>query len=149
MWGKDKTKEQRAKNSPLEETKEPIKKAPKKSFKIKTPKLSFGFLRGLMSIFNGKIFTSHLVISNIPFILFMVFLAIIYIANNYNVQSKVREIEQTTKELKDLRDEHISIKSSLMYFTKKSEVAKRLKHKDIKEATKPPFKIVSSKKEEK
>ncbi len=149
MWGKDKIKEQRAKNSPLEEAKEPVKKAPKKSFKIKTPNISFGFLRGLTSIFNGNIFTSKLVISNIPFILFLVFIAIIYIANNYNVQSKVRKIEQTTKELKDLRDEHISLKSSLMYFTKKSEVAKRLKHKDIKEATKPPFKIVSPKKEEK
>ena len=144
MWGKKSNKSQETKNSPILEVKEE-EKAPKKTVKIKMPKLKFGILRNISSIIDGRILTSELLTKNIPFIFFLVFLAILYIANNYNVQSKVRLIEKTTKELKDLRDEHISTKSSLMYFTKKSQVAKRLKDRKIKEATKPPYKIYTNK----
>jgi len=88
-------------------------------------------------------------VKKVPFLLFLFVLALVYIGNNYVAQSKVKQIDSISKELKDLHDEHISTKSDLMYFTKRSEVAKRLREMEIKEATKPPFKIYVNKKEEK
>ena len=138
MFGKKKIIENTSKNSPIRETSEEIK-APKKS--IKFPAIKFRFMRNIVSIIDGRLLTSEVITRNVPYIFFMIFLAVIYIANNYRVQSKVRKIDTITKELKDLRDEHISIKSNLMFRTKKSEVANQLKDKGIKEATKPPHKI--------
>ena len=144
MWGRKTDKELKGKNSPITETTDTSKET-KKPLKVKLPTVKFGFLRNIVSVIDGKIFTSELITKNIPFIFFMIFLATLYIANNYKVQSKVREIETITKDLKDLREEHISIKSNLMYRTKKSEVANQLKSKGIKEATKPPYKITIKK----
>jgi len=138
MFGKKKIKESRSKNSPIRNTDEEIK-TPKKS--VKMPEIKFGSMRNIASIIDGRILTSELFTRNVLYIFFLIFLAVIYIANNFGVQAKVRQIDTITKELKDLRDEHISIKSNLMFRTKKSEVANQLKDKGIKEATKPPYKI--------
>ena len=138
MFGKKKIIENPSKNSPIRETNEEAA-APKKS--IKVPSIKLGSFRNISSIIDGRVFSSELITRNVPFIFFLIFLAMLYIANNYRVQAKVRKIDTITRELKDLRDEHISIKSNLMFRTKKSEVANQLKDKGIKEATKPPYKI--------
>jgi hypothetical protein len=147
MWGKKKQENrQQTKNSPRMET-SGTEKTTSKAKKIKIPKVrvKFGFLRKISSLVDGSFLMSDFVAKNVPFLLFMVLLALLYIGNNYVAQSKVRKIEQINRELKDLRDEHISSKSELMYFTKKSEVAKKLESRKIKEATKPPFKIYTKK----
>ncbi|MCK5846052.1 MAG: hypothetical protein KAG84_01325 [Bacteroidales bacterium] len=140
MWGKKDKEGKSTKNSPRLETEEGTK-APKKSLKIKVPAVKIGFLRGIVSIIDGSFLTSKTISRNLPYILFLIALAFLYVANNYNAQSKAHKIETIKKELKDLRDEHISIKSDLMFRTKKSEVANQLKGRGIKEATKPPYKI--------
>jgi len=140
MFGKKNLKEDPQKNSPIHEQAEETKTS-RKPMKIKFPTIKFGFLRNVVSIIDGRFLTSEAITRNLSFIFLLIFLAGAYIANNYSIQSKVRKIETITKELKDLRDEHISIKSDLMFRTKKSEVANQLKDKGIKEATKPPYKI--------
>lgn len=152
MFGKGKNKEIR-KNLPLkEDTKANKKKSKKdkrtkKSFKISAPKFNFGVLRKISKVLDGSMLTSEWAIKQAPFFFFLFVLALIYIGNNFVAQSKVKKIDSISKELKDLRDEHISVKSDLMYFTKRSELAKRLKSRGIKEATNPPFKIYKQKKE--
>lgn len=148
MLGIGKDKEIR-KNSPLREDKKSKKeKKEKKSFKINTTKLNFNFgsLRKFSSVLDGSILTSEWAIKQAPYFFFIFILALIYIGNNYVAQSKVKKIDSISIELKDLRDEHISVKSDLMYFTKRSELASRLKSRGIQEATKPPFKIYKHKK---
>ena len=44
--------------------------------------------------------------------------------------------------MKEKRAEYISTKSKLMYYSNQSEVAKALELYQIKESTRPPFKIV-------
>ncbi len=136
------------KNSQREET-SGTKKKTLKIPAIKGPKFQADFrvLRNLSSVLDGSILTSEWVVKKVPFLLFLFVLALVYIGNNYVAQSKVKKIDSISKELKDLHDEHISTKSDLMYFTKRSEVAKRLREMEIKEATKPPFKIYVNKKE--
>lgn len=151
MFGKGKNKEIR-KNLPLKEDPKSKKskksKKGKKSFKTNMPKLkvSFRSLRKISNVLDGSILTSEWAVKQAPFFIFLFILALIYIGNNYVAQSKVKKIDSISKELKDLRDEHISIKSDLMYFTKRSELASRLKSRGIKESTEPPFKIYKHKK---
>lgn len=145
MFRKGKKKDFR-KNLPLQE--DPKPKKDKKAFKIKTPEVNvnFGAIRKISSVLDGSVLTSEFAIKQAPFFFFLFLLALIYIGNNYVAQSKVKKIDSISKELKDLRDEHISVKSDLMYFTKRSELAYRLKSRGIKEATEPPFKIINYKK---
>ena len=126
--------------APKKEKKAKKKKQKKDKSKIKERK-KLNIAQTLSSIMDGSFLTREKVIQLLPFAMFLVFLAMIYIANQYAALRSVKEIENTTKELKDLRNEHISTKSELMYQSKISEVAKRLENKGIKESLIPPKKI--------
>jgi len=126
-------------SAPKKERKKKGKK--KKSKAVTKDKKRINIAQTLGSILDGSFLTREKVIQLLPFAMFLVFLAMIYIANQYAALRRVKEIENTTKELKDLRNEHISTKSELMYQSKISEVAKRLKDEGIKESLIPPKKI--------
>jgi len=79
-----------------------------------------------------------------PFIFFMTFLAIIYIANNYMAEKTLRRIDFVNKELKTLRSEHISLESELNYRSKQSAVARAVSPIGIKESIVAPKKIIVS-----
>jgi len=115
------------------------KKDKGKKFKERSA-INFSQLAG--SILDGSFLTRDKVISLLPFGMFIVFLAMIYIANSYSGIRRVKEIDKLGKELKELRIEHISTKSKLMYQSKISEVAKRLETQEIKESVIPPKKIM-------
>lgn len=68
--------------------------------------------------------SSEWVLKNLPFVLFLVFLAVCYIANAHYSEKKVRAIQDLQGEVRELRWEYMSLKSSLMYSTKQSEVVK-------------------------
>ena len=125
--------------APKKEKKRKDKKKKKKTAKKEKKKINI--IQTLGSILDGSFLTREKVIQLLPFAMFLVFLAMIYIANQYAALRRVKEIENTTKELKDLRNEHISTKSELMYQSKISEIAKRLENKGIKESLTPPKKI--------
>ena len=74
-------------------------------------------------------------------LLFLAFIAILYIANGYQADDKIREVNKITNELKELRSEYISTKSDLMFVSKQSEVAKAAEPMGIKEPVVPPMKI--------
>lgn len=93
---------------------------------------------------GGGFLTSDNVIKQIPYILFLTILAIIYIGNRYQAEKIVRETIVLNNEVKELRSEAITTTSELMYISKQSEVAKLVEKKglDLKEAVVPPQKIV-------
>jgi hypothetical protein len=72
-----------------------------------------------------------------PYLVFITFLAFVYIANNYYAERKIRQINKLRKELKEIRYEYITTKSKLTDLTKQSQLAKRLDHTGIKESTDP------------
>lgn len=128
-----KEKEKKKKKKKKEKNKSE-KKAAKTNFRL-------NLTQTIGSILDGSFLTRERVINLLPFFMFLVFLAMVYIANQYTALRRVKDIENITKELKDLRNEHISTKSELMYQSKISEVAKRLESQGIKESMKPPKKI--------
>ena len=83
----------------------------------------------------------------LPFLVFIAFLAFVYIANNYYAENKIRKINSMRKELKELRYEYITSKSKLMDLSKQSQIAKKLQHTGVKEST-DPIKTIQVKPEE-
>ena len=97
--------------------------------------------KALSSVFSGTFLTNESTLKHVPFLLFLAFIAILYIANGYQADDKIREVNKITNELKELRSEYISTKSDLMFVSKQSEVAKSAEPMGIKEPVVPPMKI--------
>lgn len=93
----------------------------------------------------GDIFTKQSVLRNLPFLIYAAILAVIYIANTYYAEKTFKKIEKTRNELKELRFQFITTKSTLMYYGKQTEIAKRVDKYGLKETTVPPYKIFYAK----
>lgn len=100
----------------------------------------------LQSILGGGFLANKKTLENLPFVLFLAFLAIIYISNSFYAEKNIRQIEKLQRELKELRYEHIFVKSKVMSKSRQSSVAATLKDIGIKESRVPPKKISKSNK---
>jgi len=86
---------------------------------------------------KGKNIQKH-----IPIFIYIIILGVIYITNANYTESVYRDINSLKKEIKELRTQSIAIKAELMYMSKQSEVASRLRGRGIKESLVPPYKII-------
>ncbi|NCP45283.1 MAG: hypothetical protein COW67_00840 [Flavobacteriales bacterium CG18_big_fil_WC_8_21_14_2_50_32_9] len=111
-----------------------------KEVKIKSPNF-------FTSLITGSFLAKDNVVGALPFVLFLTFLGLLYIANGYNTEKLVRELDNINDELKELRSEYITIKSDLNYESKQSQVASKSELFGVKESTVPPTKIIVSAKE--
>ncbi len=94
------------------------------------------------TMMDGTFLTRAWFRRSIPFILFLMLLGILYITNIFRVEATKRQIDDLEEELKELRYEYITSRSRLMFESKPSEVALKLKDTGITETTVPPGKIV-------
>ena len=101
-----------------------------------------GIIKSLNSVFSGTFLSNEKVLKHIPFLLFLSVIAILYIANGYWADDKIRQVNKLGSRLKELRSEYISTKSDLMFVSKQSEVAKSADKMGLKEPIAPPMKIV-------
>ena len=111
-------------------------KKPKKEKKLKLPKVDTHIGSTTKGILGGELITEK-TFRLFPFLLFVAFLAFIYIANNYLAEEKIRKISHLHKELKELRFEFIDSKSDLMELSKQSQISRRLEAVGIKENRQP------------
>ena len=107
----------------------------------KKGKRSNSAARSLQNILGGNFLTKEATTKHLPFLLFLAFLALIYIGNIYYAEKNIRRTEKLQKELKELRYEYVSVKSKLLQNSQQSKVAMGLASKGIKESTVPPNKI--------
>jgi hypothetical protein len=114
-------------------TEEIVEQAPKKGNKV---------TRTVSSLMSGRFLISETTLKYLPFVMFLAFLSLLYIANGYYAQAKDRELDKLNSELGELRTQYVIAKSKLMYLSKESEVAKAASDMGIKEALVPPDKIV-------
>jgi hypothetical protein len=84
-------------------------------------------------------------IQHLPKILFTLTLALFYIGNTHYAEKTVRRINNIQTEVEDLRADYTTLKSDLMFASKQSEVARRVKSLNLKESQTPPYKIVVAK----
>jgi len=87
-------------------------------------------------------FDRRMVVSFMPFLFFLFFLAIVYIGNSYYAERTIRDIDRTEKEIRELRSEFITARSEIMYRSKLTEVAAAIQSRGVKESTVAPRKIV-------
>ncbi len=81
-------------------------------------------------------------IQYLPKILFVLGLALFYIGNTHYAEKTVRRINHIQAEVEDLRADYTTLKSDLMFASKQSEVAKKVKAIGLKESLTPPTKVV-------
>ena len=86
-----------------------------------------------------KYFNYQLIVKNIPFFLFLAGLAVVYIYNGHYSDNTVKDINKTSKELKELQYEYKSLKSEVMFRSKQSEMAKAVEPLGLKELVQPPM----------
>jgi hypothetical protein len=92
---------------------------------------------------SGRILTHENVSSQLPYILFLVLLAVIYIGNSYRNNQLLRNEQKIKNEVKNLRAESITTAAKYMSISRQSEVVKLVESKGLglEESTIPPKKI--------
>ncbi len=97
---------------------------------------------------DGSVLTRDFVMKQLPFIIFLAILAILYIGNRYHAEKLVRRSGELQTELRELRAEAITVSAELMHLSRQSEVLKLLEKNnlDLAESLVPPKKIVVGRK---
>lgn len=83
--------------------------------------------KGLGSFFELGFWTSDIVLKNLVFVMFLGFLAFVYIASAHLAERNVRAIQTLQKELKELRWYYRSLEAENMYNSQQSKVAERVR----------------------
>ncbi len=86
--------------------------------------------------------TATWVLTNLPFVAFLSFLTMIYIANAHYAEKTVRDIQTVQKDLKELRWHYMSLKSHTMYHSRQSEVGEAMAKQGFKPGAGHPYKLV-------
>lgn len=94
-------------------------------------------------LIDGSILTRQIIVNQLPYILFLSFMAAIYIGNRYHAEKVFHDMAKLQQVVNDLRAEAITSESELMFISKQSEVARAVKeaHLDLEESVTPPIKI--------
>ena len=104
---------------------------------------------GIYGILKARFLIDDDAIKNWRFIVFVILLAIIMIANTQRFEQKVFKIAELTSEVKELRSEFVDRRSQLMKLRIESTVSEKMIAKEIYPSTVPPVKIKVKKEAEK
>lgn len=98
------------------------------------------FERNLAQVLSGSILTRVEVRRMYPYVLFIVVLMFLYIANGYHIQKLHRRHDRLTEQVKELRSRSLTISSIRMTQTRQSEIIKQLEERGIplEESLTPP-----------
>ena len=107
--------------------------------KLSKPRKKGVLAKGLSKIFGGSFLSDDRAVQHVPFVLFLGLIAILYIANGYYADDKIREENKLKNEIKELRTQFISSKSDLMFESKQSQVAKAVLQLGLKEPVIAPM----------
>ncbi len=128
--GLDTQEEDLQEQEELETPKEPLKEGSTTAF--------------FRKLFVEGVVTKESATGMFPFIVFLCFLVMIYIANSHYTIKNIRSIDKLSKEIKELSSEYKTLKADLMFKSKMTEVAKKVDTLGLKELIEPPKKIVIS-----
>ena len=95
---------------------------------------------GVFSILKARFLLNDDAVKNWRFIVFLILLAIIMIANTQRYEQKVFEIAKLNNEVKELRSEFVDRRSELMKLKMESTISDKMLEKQIFPSTVPPVK---------
>ena len=93
-------------------------------------------------LFTDGVISKQAATDMLPFIIFLAFLAMIYIGNRHFAENNIRDIDRLSKEVKELSWDFKTTKADLMLKSTQTEVAKLVDTLGLYESVEPPIKIV-------
>lgn len=88
---------------------------------------------------------SEWIFGNLPFVFFLFFLGVIYIANANFADKQVRQVQNLEKDIKDLKWRYNAAKADVMFNTKQSEVEKGIEAYNLRATNQRTKRIVVDK----
>jgi outer membrane murein-binding lipoprotein Lpp len=114
------------------------------SKKVENKKSKDSMVRnGLLGLLSGTFLGKDKVLDHMPFMLFLVGVAILYISYGYHAESTVKKMYLLESQVKDLKSQDLTLKSDLEQVKQQSNVAQAIKEMGLKESVEQPFKIKS------
>ena len=86
------------------------------------------------------------IVRQVPFFVFLALLAVVYIYNGHYADKTIRDINKTSRELKELQYEYKSVKGDVLFRSKQSELIEAVKPLGLKELTTEPVVLTDSSK---
>jgi hypothetical protein len=96
---------------------------------------------GIYNVLKARFLVDEDANRNWGFILFVIFLAILMIANTNRYELKIFKIKALETKVKELRSEFVDRRSELMELKLESTIEKKMVAKEIKPSSVPPVKI--------
>lgn len=100
--------------------------------------------RSVVDVLNGNFLSKENAVKHLPYIFFLTFILISYIAYDYYAEKVVKQITQLDKELGELKTEETDIKSELSIDSKQTQVVRKVTELNLGllVSIEPPQKIV-------
>ncbi len=96
----------------------------------------------LNKVFFWRQLPSERLMENIPLIVFLCFLGIVYIANAHHSEKQSREIRKVEVEVQNLKREHLQVLSTLMHEKKHTRIENEVKQLGLAPPKSRPYRIV-------
>lgn len=100
---------------------------------INRSKVSSGFLN----------YSSEKISNNLPYVFFLILLAMFYIGNAHYTEKKVRKIEALKNEIKELTWSYMSVKSDAIYQATYSKLADQVENTQLSNEGSFPKKLTN------
>ncbi|HPE75078.1 MAG TPA: FtsL-like putative cell division protein [Draconibacterium sp.] len=102
---------------------------------------------GVKKWIGGAILADDRVTKQIPFLIFLAFLAVLLITNRNWSERTIRKVETLQETLDELRSESITLSAKLMNSSRPSEIVRKVENAniDLQEPLRPPQKLVVKK----
>src|SRR5690606_11256712 len=97
-----------------------------RSAKLRVAEKLYGMKGGIYSLLKAKYLVDQGSMRNWRFIVFLIFIAILMIANTHNYEQKIFRISQLESEVKELRSEFVDRRSELMELKMESTISKKM-----------------------
>ncbi|MEX0813659.1 MAG: FtsL-like putative cell division protein [Chitinophagales bacterium] len=92
-----------------------------------------------------EILSLEIILRNLGYFLFLAVLLFIYIGNTHYSEKTIRKIDRMKHVLREERWQYMTAKNELMFNTKQTELAEKVKNTGLRELNNPPQKIVIEK----
>ncbi|MBI3512351.1 MAG: hypothetical protein HY064_16945 [Bacteroidetes bacterium] len=123
-------------------TKNTIKETPPEEQKPKQKSSGANIVtRTVGSVMSGAFLSRESTLRTLPFIFFLTFIALLYIANGYYAEEQIRKLNTLTNDIKELRSEYIDSKSDLSCASQRSPIVARAQALGLKDSVGSLLKI--------
>ncbi|MFT4659878.1 MAG: hypothetical protein ACI8XB_000128 [Patiriisocius sp.] len=113
----------------------------KKTIKKKRERKSSRFSKAFIGILNGTFLGRDNLLNQLPFVFFLVAVAISYISYGYYAESTLKTMSVVEAQVKDLKSQNLTLQSKLELQKQQSSVATSIASLELSESVVPPYKI--------